>query len=73
MAKIIAGFLSTDGGKTLLIGIGPDRDVAMLVLDHIGVELGATPDAGWWASRPIWLIGPLALLVPLVALFKRFE
>lgn len=45
----------------------------MLVLDHIGVELGATPDAGWWASRPIWLIGPLALLVPLVALFKRFE
>lgn len=46
---------------------------AMLVLDHIGIGLGATPDAGWWASRPIWLIGPLALLVPLVALFKRFE
>jgi len=29
--------------------------------------------ASWWLQRPIWVLMPLAILAPIVALFGRFE
>jgi hypothetical protein len=44
--------------------------VALYPLD-LGQEVIAT--ARWWLERPIWVIGPLLVLVPVVAVFRRFE
>jgi hypothetical protein len=44
--------------------------VALYPLD-LGQEVTAT--ARWWLERPIWVIGPLLVLVPVVAVFRRFE
>ena len=50
---------------TLLIGLS---------LRLGGVGLRAEPgSAGWWLLRPAWLLAMLLLLVPVVALFGRFE
>jgi len=38
-----------------------------------GLTLSAEPTAGWWATRPLWLLGPGALLALLVMAFARFE
>jgi hypothetical protein len=39
-----------------------------------GTGLGLEPGTGWWwASRPLWLGALGALLVPVLALFGRFE
>ena len=39
-----------------------------------GVGLGVEPSTGpWWTMRPIWLLLYLAVLVPLVLIFVRFE
>jgi Acyltransferase family len=47
--------------------------LAVVVLHPLGLTR-ATPGAPvWWALRPLWLLVPAALLVPLVALFARFE
>lgn len=48
--------------------------VAFIGVYHAsGHELLAEPTAGWWAQRPLWLIGPGVMLAALVALFARFE
>jgi hypothetical protein len=39
-----------------------------------GVGLGFQPGtAAWWASRPVWILASAGLLLPLVAIFGRFE
>jgi hypothetical protein len=38
-----------------------------------GVRLGDEATAGWWLARPLWLLGPGAVLAALVALFARVE
>ena len=42
---------------------------AFLVL--AGSSVGHRVDAGWWAVRPLWFVGPLAIAVPLCALVGR--
>jgi hypothetical protein len=35
---------------------------------------GSTPGTvGWWLERPIWLVAPALVLLPLILLFSRFE
>jgi hypothetical protein len=38
-----------------------------------GFTLSAEPTAGWWLARPVWVLGPGALLALLVAGLARFE
>ena len=38
-----------------------------------GVEVGSTVDATWWLQRPIWVIGPILLAIPLCRLTRRFD
>jgi peptidoglycan/LPS O-acetylase OafA/YrhL len=41
--------------------------------EGLGRALPAEPTAGRWAQRWLWLLGPLAVLAVLVAVFARFE
>jgi fucose 4-O-acetylase-like acetyltransferase len=43
------------------------------ILTLVGIGLVEQPDAGWWAQRPLWLIGPAICTVPLVRTFRRLE
>ena len=36
-----------------------------------GAELVTEPDAGWWITRPIWILGPAAALAGIVRLGHR--
>jgi hypothetical protein len=47
--------------------------LAVLVLHPLGLTEPAPGTPVWWALRPLWVLVPAALLVPLVALFARFE
>jgi hypothetical protein len=47
--------------------------LAVLVLHPLGLTRVPAGTPAWWALRPLWLLVPAALLVPLVALFARFE
>jgi hypothetical protein len=39
-----------------------------------GIGLGLPPNsAEWWATRPLWILVLLAILLPFVAAFGRFE
>lgn len=37
------------------------------------VTVPAEVGSGWWLSRPLWFVAPFVVLVPLVAVFGRFE
>lgn len=37
----------------------------------LGSELITEPDAAWWISRPIWVVGPAAVLAAMVLLGRR--
>ncbi len=37
----------------------------------LGLDLAAEPTSGWWAVRPLWIIGPAAVLALLVATVHR--
>ncbi len=39
----------------------------------LGGHLGDQATASWWVTRPLWVLGPGAILAGLVALFSRFE
>jgi hypothetical protein len=47
--------------------------LAVLVLHPLGLTRVPAGTPAWWALRPLWLLVPAAMLVPLVALFARFE
>ncbi len=47
--------------------------IAILVLWPLGLGHERDSTWSWWLQRPIWILVPLALLVPIVALFARFE
>ena len=47
--------------------------LAVLALHPLGLPDPSPGTPAWWALRPLWLLVPAALLVPLVALFARFE
>lgn len=45
---------------------------AMLLVGGIG--LGIEPSSvGWWLTRPLWVVGLLAVTLPFLVLFGRFE
>ncbi len=43
------------------------------VLAMVGFPGSAPGSAGWWLERPIWLVGPAAVLALLIVMFSRFE
>jgi hypothetical protein len=47
--------------------------VAILVLYPLGLGHEVTATGRWWLERPVWVLAPLLLLVPLVVVFRRFE
>jgi fucose 4-O-acetylase-like acetyltransferase len=47
--------------------------LAVLVLHPFGLTRPIPGTVTWWAVRPLWLLVPAAMLVPLVALFARLE
>lgn len=47
--------------------------IAIRVFEAAGGTLGDEPTASWWFTRPLWVIGPAVVLVPLVALFAALE
>jgi hypothetical protein len=47
--------------------------LAVLVLHPLGLTQPPPGTPTWWALRPLWLLVPAAILVPLVGLFARFE
>lgn len=46
---------------------------AIEIFEAFGGTLGSEPTVSWWLTRPLWVVGPAILLVPLVALFAVFE
>jgi len=38
-----------------------------------GVEVSSRIDAHWWLVRPLWLVGPAVLAVPLCLVVRRFD
>ncbi len=38
-----------------------------------GLEVTSRIDAHWWLQRPLWLVGPLVLAVPLCRAVRRFD
>ncbi|MGH9243408.1 MAG: acyltransferase family protein [Acidimicrobiales bacterium] len=47
--------------------------VAIVLLHPLGLGHPLDSTASWWLQRPVWLIAPAVILLPLVALFGRFE
>ncbi|HEV3013520.1 MAG TPA: acyltransferase [Actinomycetota bacterium] len=47
--------------------------LAVLVLHPLGLTEPSPGTPTWWALRPLWVLVSATLLVPLVALFARFE
>ncbi len=46
---------------------------ALAVLAALGLPLPAGPDATWWLERPLFVVAPALLLVPLVRIFAGVE
>jgi hypothetical protein len=44
-----------------------------LLLRASGGHVGGDVTASWWLARPLWLVGPAAVAVPLCALTARFD
>jgi hypothetical protein len=47
--------------------------IAIRVFEAAGGTLGDEATISWWLTRPLWVIGPAVVLVPLVAVFATFE
>ncbi|MEJ7765148.1 MAG: acyltransferase family protein, partial [Acidimicrobiales bacterium] len=47
--------------------------LAALAWERVVGPLGRTPDAGWWSTRPVWIVLPGLALAALVATFRRLE
>lgn len=62
-AVILTIFLWHMTAKVIVIGIA----------EPLGYDLLAEPTLAWWVQRPLWLLAPALVLLPLVALFAPFE
>lgn len=47
--------------------------LAALAWERLVGPLGATADAGWWSTRPMWVVLPGLVLAALVVTFRRLE
>jgi peptidoglycan/LPS O-acetylase OafA/YrhL len=47
--------------------------VAYAAVRAIGIGVPAEPTATWWLQRPLWLVLPGVIAIPLCALFRRFD
>jgi fucose 4-O-acetylase-like acetyltransferase len=47
--------------------------VSILLFETAGGTLGHEATASWWLTRPLWVVGPAIVLLPLVAMFAVFE
>lgn len=47
--------------------------VVIAAWNVVGLELLDEPTVAWWFQRPIWLIGPALVLVPIVRVFLSVE
>lgn len=47
--------------------------LAILALWSLGFGHQTDSTARWWMERPLWILAPAAILVGIVALFRRFE
>jgi fucose 4-O-acetylase-like acetyltransferase len=47
--------------------------ISIFVFEAAGGTLGDDATLSWWLARPLWILGPAIVLVPLVALFSLFE
>jgi uncharacterized membrane protein len=47
--------------------------VAALAWERVVGPFGGTADAGWWSTRPVWLVLPGLVLAACVAAFRRLE
>ena len=47
--------------------------VTILALYPLGLGEEVTATVRWWVERPVWILVPLVVLVPITALFRRFE
>jgi hypothetical protein len=47
--------------------------ITVLVAYPLGLGQDVTATARWWVERPIWVLGPLIVAAPIVAMFRRFE
>jgi hypothetical protein len=47
--------------------------ISIRVFEAAGGTLGDEATISWWLTRPLWVIGPAVVLVPLVAVFATFE
>ena len=47
--------------------------IAILLLYPLGLGTDEDTTASWWLQRPLWILAPTLILVPLVAIFGRFE
>jgi hypothetical protein len=62
-AVILTIFLWHMTAKVIVIGLA----------EPLGYDLLAEPTLTWWVQRPLWLIAPAIVLLPLLALFAPFE
>jgi peptidoglycan/LPS O-acetylase OafA/YrhL len=47
--------------------------MAYAAVRTIGIAVPAEPSATWWLQRPLWLVAPALIAVPLCGLFRRFD
>jgi hypothetical protein len=47
--------------------------VAAMAWEQAVGPLGATADAGWWSTRPVWIVLPGLVLAAFVTTFRRLE
>ncbi len=47
--------------------------VAALAWERLVGPLGAVADAGWWSTRPVWIVLPGLVLAAFVTTFRRLE
>ena len=45
----------------------------VLTVESLGMRLAAEPDATWWWQRPLWVLAPAAVLLPLLLLVAPAE
>lgn len=43
------------------------------LLVRVGVPVLSTVSGSWWAQRPLWLVGPMSIALPVCGLARRFD